>query len=151
MAILRRAGSEIGVRIFIGRNCADSVPEVTKPSVEETRLRGGVDADGRFGDFPGKVVLEVFLQLLFVPHMTRDISHHDRSIADALVLTVYTHRRFEGRLEGVLWVRVPVLGLGSIRQVLGGRKEVSSPHPHKSKRYPQQRDHPGDRDPEDDN
>lgn len=136
MPVFRRTRSDIGVNIFFERNSSDSVPKVGEPSVNEARLCGGVNADSRFGDFPGKVVLEVFFEVLLVSHVSGDISHHDGSIAETFLLIIYVHNRFDGRLEGVLWVGVPVLSFRLIGSVFGSSKEVSSSHPHKPKRYP---------------
>ena len=134
--IFRRARHEIWVNNFVRWNSPESVPEVGKPSVNETRLGGGINADSRSSDLSSEVVLEVLLELLFVPHVTGDIGHHDGSIAETLVLIIYAHHRFNGRLEGVLWVGVPILSLGPSGPVFGCGKEASSSHPHDANRYP---------------
>ena len=136
--------------IFIMRDSPKSVPEVGKVSVDEARLSGGVDANGRFGDLSSKVVLEVLLELLLIPQKSRDISHHDSSIADPLMLIVYPYHRINGRLEEVQWMRMPIPSLGPIGMILGRSKEVNSSHPHETDGYPPERQHPSDRDPEDD-
>jgi len=135
---------------FVERNSPESVPEVGKVSVNETRLSGGSDAGSRFSDLPSKVVLKIFLELLLLPEVSGDISHHDSSVADSLMPIVYLHHRVDGWLEEVLWVGVPILGLGPTGMVFGSSEEVSSSHPHQPNGYPQERHHPSDRDPEDD-
>ena len=137
---------------IVKRNSPESVPEVRQPPVEKTWLGGGIDADSRFGDLPRKVVFKVFLELLLVSHVARDIGHHDSSIADPPVPIIYAHRRFDSRLKEVLymWMRVPEVNFGPVTLVFGSGKEVGGSHPHKSKRYPYQGYHPGDRNPEDD-
>jgi len=135
---------------FAGRYSPESVPEVGKVSVNEPRLSGGSDAGSRFSDLPSKVVLKIFLELLLVTEVPGDVGHHDGSVADPLMPTVYLHHRVDGRLEEVLWVGVPILSLGPTGMVFGSSKEISSSHPHHPKGYPQERYHPSDRDPEDD-
>jgi len=135
---------------FVERDSPKSVPEVGKVSIDEARLSGGIDAGGRFSDLSSKVVLKILLKLLLVPQVSRDISHHDSSIADPLVLVVYPHHRINGRLEEVLWVGMPILSLGPIGMILGSSKEVNSSHPHETDSYPPERYHPSDRNPEED-
>ena len=93
------------------RDSLESVPKVGEGSVGETRLSGGMDANSRFGDLPCEVIFKIFLELLFVTHVCRDIGHHDGSIADSLMLVVYSHYRVNGRLEEVSWVGMPILRL----------------------------------------
>lgn len=145
-----RVCNEIGMGSFVDRDSPQSVPEVGEVSVDETRLSGGIDADGRFRNLPSEVVLKVFLEVLLVPQVSRNVSHHNGSIAGPFMLIVYPHHRINGWLEEVLWVGVPILSLRPIGMILGGSKEANSPHLHKSKSYPPECHHPGDRDPEED-
>ena len=122
MSILRRACREVWVNVFGMRNPPKPVPEVGEPSINETRLGRGIDADSRFSYSPGKVVLKVLFELLLVPHVTGDIGHHYSSIADPLMLVIDAHNRFHGRLEGVLRMGVSKLRLGPIELVFSGRE-----------------------------
>ena len=135
---------------FIERDPPEFVPEVGEVPINKTRLGGGVDANGWFGDLPSEVVLKVFLELLFVPQVSGDVGHHDSSIADSLMLIVCAYHRIDGGLEEVLWVGVSILSLGPIGVIFRSSSKVSSSHPHKSQSYPQEGYHPSDRDPEDD-
>jgi hypothetical protein len=122
MSIFRRACREIWVNVFGKRNPPNPVPEVGEPSVNETRLGRGIDADSGFSYSPGKVVLKVLFELLLVPHVPGDIGHHYSSIAYSLMLVIDAHSRSHGRLEGVLRVRVSKLRLGPVELVFSGRK-----------------------------
>ena len=53
--ILRCVRHELGVNTHVERGPPESVPEVGKVSIDETRLSGGSDADSRFGDLSSKV------------------------------------------------------------------------------------------------
>ena len=133
---------------FIKRDSPKSVPEVGKVSVDEARLSEGVDASSRFSDLSCEVEVKILLELLLVPHVFRDVGHHNSSVADPLMLVVYPHHRINGRLEGILRVGVPILSCGPIEEILGGSKEIDGSHPHEADSYPPKRHHPSDRDPE---